>query len=107
MPEFLVIAVVALMVLGPERLPEVMRKVGRAYRQMREMSSQLTSEFQRQFEEGMRDVEEVSTTISSAWQDATSLDGPNPPGPPPRLVHLPAPLQAPQTPASAGPWALA
>jgi Tat protein translocase TatB subunit len=106
MPEFVLIAIVALLVLGPERLPEVMGKVGRAYRQLRQMSSELTGEFQRQFEEGMREVEEVSSTIRETWQGATS-DGDAPAGPPPRLLQLPPPLLAPETAAGAGPWTLA
>ena len=53
-PEFIVIAVVALVVLGPERIPDVMRRIGQFYRQAREMSDSLTSELRQQWEEGMR-----------------------------------------------------
>jgi Tat protein translocase TatB subunit len=106
MPEFMIIAVVALVVLGPERLPDLMRRAGRAYRQMREMSSQLTGEFQRQLEEGMKEVEEVSATVNSAWQDATSLDD-SAKGPPPKLRQVPPPSVPASTQADAGPWVLA
>jgi sec-independent protein translocase protein TatB len=51
--EFVLIAVVALVALGPERLPEVMRTMGRAYRQVRALSDELTGELQRQLEPGM------------------------------------------------------
>ncbi len=101
----MVIAIVALVVLGPERLPEVMRRVGQFYRQAREMAAQYTSEAQRMFDEGMREVEDVSSTINSAWQDATADAGLN--QPPPRLRQLPPPVQAPSTTADAGPWMLA
>ena len=103
-PEFLVIAIVALVVLGPERLPTVMRQAGRFYRQAREMLNQYTAEAQRMFDEGLREVEEVGTTISSTWQDATSTPTT---APPPALRQLPPPLQQPDTAANAGPWALA
>lgn len=106
MPEFMIIAVVALVVLGPERLPDLMRRAGRAYRQMREMSSQLTGEFQRQLEEGMKEVEEVSATVNSAWQDATSDDASSN-APPPRLRQVPPSDLPASTQADAGPWALA
>jgi sec-independent protein translocase protein TatA len=43
LPELIVIFVLALLVLGPERLPEVARMVGRAYGQLRRASE----EFQR------------------------------------------------------------
>jgi sec-independent protein translocase protein TatB len=105
MPEFLVIAVVALLVLGPERLPEVMRKAGQMYRQAREVLSQYQTEAQRMFEEGMREVEEVSSSISGAWQEGAG-DGGNAGGPPPRLWQVPPAVQAPQTAPAAGPWVL-
>jgi len=38
LPELIVIFVLALLVLGPERLPEVARMVGRAYGQLRRAS---------------------------------------------------------------------
>jgi Tat protein translocase TatB subunit len=102
MPEFLVIAIVALLVLGPDRLPEVMRRAGQLYRQGREMLSQYTAEAQRMFDEGMREVEDVSNTINSAWEGATTS---TPNQPPPPLRQLPPPLQPPSTAADAGPWA--
>src|SRR5690349_19247034 len=106
MPEFMIIAIVALVVLGPERLPEVMGRAGRAYRQLREMSNQLTSEFQRQWEEGMREVEEVSSSVNSAWQDATSTSPTAAKRPPPALAQVAAPRVAPAAGAEAGPWVL-
>ena len=43
LPEFVLIFVLALLVLGPQRLPEVARMIGRAYGQLRRASE----EFQR------------------------------------------------------------
>ena len=43
LPELIVIMVLALLVLGPQRLPEVARMLGRAYAQLRRASE----EFQR------------------------------------------------------------
>jgi Tat protein translocase TatB subunit len=103
-PEFLVIAVVALVVLGPERLPEVMRRAGVFYRQARQMLDQYTGEAQRMFEEGMREVNEVSNSISTTWQDATAEATPD--APPPALLQLPPPRLAPEKAAAAGPWVL-
>ncbi|HEX2326124.1 MAG TPA: twin-arginine translocase TatA/TatE family subunit [Chloroflexota bacterium] len=102
MPEFLVIAIVALLVLGPDRLPEVMRRAGQLYRQGREMLSQYTAEAQRMFDEGMREVEDVSNTINTAWESATTSA---PDQPPPPLRQLPPPLHPPSSAADAGPWA--
>src|SRR5579883_717250 len=104
MPELLVIVVVALVVLGPEQLPEVMRKAGQVYRQFRELTTTYQAEARRFLEEGMREVETVSSTLTSTWQEATATA---PASPPPKLRQVPPPLQAPDTVAHAGPWALA
>jgi Tat protein translocase TatB subunit len=45
-PELLVIIVVALIVLGPDRLPEVARAVGKALSELRRVTGGLTEELQ-------------------------------------------------------------
>ncbi len=47
LPELIVIMVVALLVFGPERLPEIAGQVGRALRDIRRLSDELTGEVQR------------------------------------------------------------
>ncbi len=42
--EFVVIAIVALLVFGPKRLPEVSRQVGTALRELRRVQTQVKSE---------------------------------------------------------------
>src|SRR5213594_3671143 len=46
MPELLVILVVALVVLGPQRLPELARTLGKAMAEFRRQTSDLMDEFQ-------------------------------------------------------------
>lgn len=46
-PELIVIMVVALIVFGPERLPQIASQIGKAVRDFRQMSSDLTGEFNR------------------------------------------------------------
>jgi sec-independent protein translocase protein TatB len=48
MPELIVIMVVALVVLGPKRLPEVARSVGKALGEFRRQSSEIVEDFQTQ-----------------------------------------------------------
>lgn len=48
MPELLVIFVVALVVLGPKRLPEVARSLGKAMAEFRRQSSDIMEELQHQ-----------------------------------------------------------
>jgi Tat protein translocase TatB subunit len=46
MPELLVILVVALVVLGPKRLPEVARTLGKAMAELRRQTADVMDEFQ-------------------------------------------------------------
>jgi sec-independent protein translocase protein TatB len=61
--ELLVIAVVAIIVVGPRDLPKLMRSIGHYAGKLRRAAS----DFQRQFEEAMREseVEEVRKAIES------------------------------------------
>lgn len=54
--EVLVIVVVALVVLGPQRLPDAMRQVGKGVGDLRRWSTQLTGEVQSAFVPGPADV---------------------------------------------------
>ena len=54
MPELIVILVVALVVLGPKRLPEVARTLGKAMAEFRRQTSEIVEEFQTQ---ALRDEE--------------------------------------------------
>lgn len=54
--EVLVIVVVALVVLGPQRLPDAMRQVGKGVGDLRRWSTQLTSEVQSAFVPGPADA---------------------------------------------------
>ena len=53
LPEFMVLAIVAIFVFGPDRLPDMARQAGRFVRQLRQMvtaaRSQLTDEFGPEF----------------------------------------------------------
>jgi Tat protein translocase TatB subunit len=51
MPELLVILVVALLVLGPKRLPEVARSLGRGMAEFRRASTELRSTLTQALEE--------------------------------------------------------
>ena len=69
MPELIVILVVALIVLGPKRLPEVARQLGKAIGEFRKQSSELMDEFQTQLrvdEEAERRKRKVAATPAAA-----------------------------------------
>lgn len=90
MPELIVIMVIALIVLGPKRLPEVARSLGKAMSEFRRQSSDIMEEFQAQ---------------ARLDEDAERRNRPRP-APPPGAVSVPAPTPAPNTtPAVATPTA--
>jgi sec-independent protein translocase protein TatB len=62
--ELLVVAVVAIVVIGPKDLPQMLRALGRTMAKLRRMAD----EFQRQFNEALREaeLEDVKKDIESA-----------------------------------------
>ena len=80
-PELLVIAVVALLVLGPTKLPDAARSVGKAMAEMRRMSSGFKDEMDRAMKE--------PTTARAAETDMAAEAVPTAPRP-----RRAAPLEA-------------
>lgn len=67
--ELLLIFVIALIVLGPGKLPELARTLGKAMRELRRMSLEVTAEFTkelRDMEAVSREVKETTETIKQA-----------------------------------------
>jgi sec-independent protein translocase protein TatA len=62
LPELVVIMVLALLVLGPERLPEVARLVGRAYAQLRRASEEFQNTIRQDLAALERQEEEQRNT---------------------------------------------
>ena len=55
LPELFLIMLLALVVIGPERLPEVASQVGRTVADLKRQANQLTSEFQSSLEDAARE----------------------------------------------------
>jgi Tat protein translocase TatB subunit len=68
-PELLVIMVVALLVLGPEKLPEVARKVGNVVGELRRMSAGFQAE--------MRDALQEPLNLPPVEPESTPAAGPD------------------------------
>jgi len=64
-PELLLILVIALIVFGPERLPEIGRSIGKAVRDFRQMSAGFTSEWQ----ELSKELEEAASEVQRGVKD--------------------------------------
>jgi sec-independent protein translocase protein TatB len=96
--ELLVIAVVAIVVVGPKDLPKLMRGFGHYAGKLRRAAS----DFQRQFEEAMREseVEEVRKAIESVKAERLDLKAPIDQ---PVMLPKPATASAAETPAKPKP----
>jgi sec-independent protein translocase protein TatB len=69
--EIIVILLLALVILGPEKLPDAMRKAGKAYSELRKMANTFQSEVKSALDEPM---EELRGT-ADALRDATNFTG--------------------------------
>ena len=92
--ELLVIAVVALLVLGPDKLPDAMRKLGRATRELK----RITSGFEAELRDALSDPVEASPPPSSP--SATDVaDAATPTvAPPANPTAVPEPTTTPELP---------
>lgn len=61
--ELIIILLLALVVLGPEKLPDAMRKLGNFYAQMKKMSTSFQQEFRAAVDEPMREVRETANML--------------------------------------------
>ncbi|KGA12953.1 MAG: hypothetical protein GM46_0100 [actinobacterium acAcidi] len=64
--EIVVILLLALIVLGPEKLPEAIRKFARVYNEVRKISNGFQSEFKTAFEEPMKELRETAQLTRDA-----------------------------------------
>jgi sec-independent protein translocase protein TatB len=61
--ELIIILLLALVVLGPEKLPEAMRKMGQFYAELKKMSHGFQQEFRNATEEPIREIKETANTL--------------------------------------------
>lgn len=70
--EIVIILLLALVVLGPEKLPDAMRKAGKFYAELKKMSSGFQNEFRAAVDEPMRSVRETANVLRDS-ADFTKL----------------------------------
>ncbi len=63
--ELLVIMLVAFLVFGPEKMPEIARKVGKAMNQMKKASNDLTREFKKETSSLQSEINKVKSGINA------------------------------------------
>ena len=70
--EIVIVLLLALVVLGPEKLPDAMRKLGEFYAELKKMSSGFQSEFRAAIDEPMREVRDTANVLRDS-ADLTKL----------------------------------
>jgi sec-independent protein translocase protein TatB len=64
--ELIIVMLLALVVLGPEKLPEAMRKIGQLAGELRKLSAGFQEEFRKAVDEPMREVRSTADLLRDA-----------------------------------------
>ncbi len=72
--ELVIILLLALVVLGPEKLPDAMRKAGKAYADLKKMATGFQDEFKAALDEPVREMQETANMLRDS-ADFTKLVG--------------------------------
>jgi len=65
-PELMIIFLIALLVFGPKKLPELGKSLGKGLKEFRRATDDLKSTWQEQMKDVERSVEEVKSTVNEA-----------------------------------------
>ena len=76
--ELIIILLLALVVLGPEKLPDAMRKAGRAYSELKKMATGFQKEFHDALDEPVREVKETADLLRDSADFTKLQDGDRP-----------------------------
>jgi sec-independent protein translocase protein TatB len=74
--EIVVILLLALVVLGPEKLPDAIRKFGRTYAELKKMGAGFQQEFKSAIDEPMREMRETADLLKKSADFSTSSAAP-------------------------------
>lgn len=79
--EVITIAVVALVVFGPKRLPEIARKAGRALRELRSATAELKAGIEAEYEDALGPLDEARREVRTALDEIDPRRTPRRPRP--------------------------
>lgn len=66
--EIVFLLILGLVVLGPEKLPGVLRRAGRLYGEFKRMTSDAQSEMRKAFAEPIRDIQQTVSSYKSEFE---------------------------------------
>lgn len=70
--ELVIILILALIVLGPDKLPDFVRRAGRVYAELKKMSSGFREEFREVMDEPVREMRETADLARSWFEEGKS-----------------------------------
>lgn len=76
--EIVTIAVVVLLVFGPQRLPEITRKVGKVVREITNAANELKAGIEREFDDANEPLKDVRRQLGSTIEEPKPLSRPAP-----------------------------
>jgi sec-independent protein translocase protein TatB len=88
--EIVVILLLALVVLGPEKLPDAIRKFGKTYAELKKMGTGFQQEFKSAIDEPMREMRETADLLRKSADFSSSSAAP--PAPKPKSDGGPTPV---------------
>lgn len=92
--ELIIILLLALVVLGPEKLPEAMRRLGRFYADLKKMSTGFQEEFRAAVDEPTRELRDTANTLRDSLDFRKLADGDRPEKPKSaEMAPAPAPTE--------------
>lgn len=97
MPELILIFVVALLVFGPRKLPEIGKSLGKGLAEFKRASDELKKTIEQEISESKNEVSAVKQEVLSAANTVAQI--PAPPAPPPAAADAPGPEARPIDPA--------
>jgi len=71
--EMAIIAVVALLIFGPEKLPEMMGQAGKLVRDFRNMSAEMTGEFEKTVAEAKSVGKQINNEMGAMTREVSSV----------------------------------
>jgi len=80
MPEFVLILVVALIVIGPKKLPDMARSLGRAMGEFKKAAREFKDTMN--VEEDVKELKDIKQSVADTWKEATRAEEAGAPPPP-------------------------
>jgi sec-independent protein translocase protein TatB len=93
--EIVVILLLALVVLGPEKLPDAIRRAGKTYAELKKMGNSFQSEMKSVLDEPMKEMRDTADLLKKSMDFTDGELGATKPATPPRVPTVPREVVAP------------